>query len=347
MIEISKEFRDLRSGFGSSFSSQLERLDWSRIDLDFSLREGESNGRDFQWVNCALIFRINILKLLLQSEQNLIRALTGKADRAEFVDPPTSKCFPVVQSVMVGDLRTNVNGLDIILLDLASILQPHGITLYCPSSFEAPIDDHPNIKFIGTSQEQSLWLQDSHFIHEGGNRYPCLRIDEPRYSTCILEERRWRMFSEGGAVEEAASDLRSLVDSSPFGVMGSVGDEHAQFSFLEAMMTMDLRAAHQAILFTYNEGGNCLIGEFEGKRYAIIGKDVLGLNKKLMAERLSKIGLNKNSDGNWVVGPPYDEMDCRIDDDDIKLLVSLDMGLESPELCFFVEQPVVTPIKTS
>lgn len=122
-------------------------------------------------------------------------------------------------------------------------------------------------------------------------------------------------------------------------MMGSAMLGYNQLMLFDAMMAQDILLKRQKVQLTFNDGGNCLVGEHEGKKYAIIGRDAVVLNQFYLSEQLAQIGIKKNSHGQWQLGNPYDPKETQLSEEDIKKFMAHDLGLESPDLVYVIEQP--------
>lgn len=296
------------------FKKRLEQIDSKYHLLSFLL----------QYHGCLMI---------LKREQRLIDVLNNNFEPKDYQSPAISDCFPQTEWMLLGtilgpDRRSLHPQLTKFIKDLAA----EGINFECPLFYRKTLTEKPsNVLLLPGETGAGIWLRDSCIAHTSGMRIPNF-ICSP-----AAEISPWLLKVRESRVKEGCHE--KYINQVPFGTIGTFHEPVTQFEmvsyFLGGMSHSD---PFHDLCFTYNEGGNCLIGEVNKETYAIIGKDAFALNLQLLREELAALGFRKLSNGKWEKTKPYDALDCNLDEQDLRLLFSLDLGI-LPKNIHFVENP--------
>ena len=318
-----KNFPELEGSYCTINNRTYARLcDFEKSVEQYASRPGL--GGKFIWKKHDPVFATRLLYLQLKRDLDLIGIITEKTPFEARQDQAISKCFPKAGSLMMG--RGVEKGK--IEQEVAEILKAHDVPVFYPQSItKDPIKPCENLYPIESMQKSVPWLQDYCNVHEKKITIPRKQFST-RSSSYILHLRRARMEA---LYESEEKKMRH------FDPMGSVSSHHGDLrllSFLLQKMNLD----DLDIDFTSNEGGNCLIGSYEGVPYALVGRDALELTRKHLGEDLARLGYKKDHNGKWVQGDRYTG-EMKLTDEEVRLFFAVDLGFENVEQVFFVEQP--------
>lgn len=305
----------------SNLKSRLNRGTHYVLQLK-QIEKDHAKTNRFLWDGASVPYKINVLRLLMRREEKLVQVLTDQIDDVQFEDSPVTKCFPSAKTLLCGNWD--------IALSLKPLLQNNEIEIMVPIHVSEHVRSTHGIQRTITHQYLEQWLQDYSSYHQNGVRLPHLAFvsDESR-SLIIVNEREKRLKSR----------LGDKYNAKIFPSMNILRKDPFQLCFLDYLSAKYPTLDEVSIQFTHNEGGNCLTGEEEGLPYAIIGKDAVELNMRLLKQELSTMGLKKMESGQWALDAPYPTSDCKLSEDDLRRLFALDMGLASAKQVYFVEQP--------
>lgn len=277
----------------------------------------------FQWHLCSEFEHICILQLFMRREHSLVGVLTGSIDPAIFRDKPISKCFPKAGSVLIGDSQT--------ALFLSEKLTSHGVNSYYPLQ----VADWPDLSSVAQpligEQGVMLWVQDLASVHENQIRLPNAVFLNDEHTARLVELRGNRLAAK------FSSEFQE--SNAAIGMLGCVDIYLSQLGLLSYLLRKGISVQKMAIQFNYLEGGNYLIGEQNGQSYALIGKDSVEASRFYLQNELAQLGLRKGIDNHWSLEAPYPMEACILEDEDLKYFIMLDLGLESIDQVYFVEQP--------
>ena len=327
--QLCVHFERLHSGYPLEMKTQFDRLKKTSKKLS------EGHFYFLRWGDLKISHQVNILRLMLRREQNLISVLLGKKNFDEFSDSPLTNSFPLCQRVQIGLVEGSLQEDRMFVNQIASILKKYGIDSQCfKSKITEGLGEDTHVEVVNGERAMSVWVRDLETVFPTQTRIPSSNtgVIGPITITYLVQDIR----------EERMSRLYSdYSDRDTFEAIGVVNKDLAQLGALEYLLLKDPDLKSHSIQFTHNEGGNCLVGEEDGIKYALIGKDAREYSRLTLQSELAQIGLQK-VEGRWALVQPYEgeepSYNCRIEDEDLKFLFALDMGLEVEQV-FFIEQP--------
>ncbi len=286
-----------------------------------------ANHADFVTARTYQLFALRLFQLIEWLEG-------GQVCREAFL--AISDCFPKTKAVIVGDASENAY----FYKELSRLLAPYQITVYSTlhkenqSTIEFRSDRDPLLR-----SDRSLtggWIRDYFFasqhrdVEKNMFHYPYWRVLDEDYCNLTLSRLEDRFADDPDKLE-----MPDLV----FSDLGVVADSQSQLNMLSYLLNTDSTLTNHQFQFTYNEGGNCLIGESEGKPYALIGKNALDINKMSLIEELEELDLRKDAQGKWIQVESQDDDDDEVylTDKEMKLFFAKDLGVD-PSRIYFVEQ---------
>lgn len=343
LLEEGHPFSDMLSKIYPEILGRLNRarmLNHLLLTFKNDLQENDT----LQWSKTHTTYKLNVLRLIIRRDYYLERILLGHLDSAQLSAPVVLKCFPKVNAIFCGAAN--------IAHELEKILAPYPITLYQPNPVEKdikemhgskirsllgpdlpmyyPMQEEPTSKrqILPGDQLHSQWAQDALSFHERGIvKVPSIAFISPEDTAAVEGARDQRLTSLFGE-DFPTCDFESI---------GRVDQFLDQLSYLDYLFSRDVELDKSMIGFTYNEGGNCLIGTKNGEPCAIIGRDTIEMNKRLLERELSNMGLFKNAEGVWERDIPFSRETCGLSESDVIQLLAVDLGIK-PASIFVIEQ---------
>ncbi len=301
----------------------LDRLDRFKSKLEKS---------NLKFTPASFLLRYYFFLMVLQREERLIDVLSGDYNPKDYQSPAVSDCFSEVKQIMLGSFLDSDSDLfKPEMAELVNGLADEGVQFLCPKISLDRIGNTPlNVKYLVGETSVAKWVRDNCVAHSSGMRLPPLIDSKEKISPILFAERNARL-------KVAYGD--EVVDSRCFPALGMVDLHGGQFNILSYFLGEDcpLDPFH-SLRFTYNEGGNCLVGKKGGNPYAIIGNDAAALNLHFLKKEIAALGFRKVSDKRWERGESYPAEKCDLNEKDLRLLFGLDLGIP-PEDIYLVENP--------
>lgn len=268
-----------------------------------------------RWKDMSLHYKVTFFRSYFTRQRELIRFYRGELRTDEYLDPPQSKCFPQVDTLLMtickdtGDVTRYV----------AEAIKGSGTRLHVfpgdpyREEIEEIQEAHDHVVATYSPSQLDFWFQDYLSVFKGGLRIPPVFLELDFYEDQLIQCRNRRMRDRLG--EE---------NFDPFNVFGSYGtsfEEYNNLVLFEKLYTLDDTCTNLIMQFTPIEGGLCLIS----KDRVFVGKDLLEYTKMLLEQELIELAVMQEGD--------------QLSLEQIKQLIALDFGFESPERVVFIEQP--------
>ncbi len=323
---ILSNLEDQRREKKGLYKKILDQLLWKKKELTENYISTDTEN---PWTERA-DFRIACTyQLLAIREYNLIHWLENgfKINEVDFV--PIVDCFAKTSALMLGYDMESPDFID----EIRTILNQHQFTVYTPVTFaeEDEIEVSDKHILLTSDQEIDVWVQDYCYVglanKETHFRFPNWII-HPNFKE-IPRNRLQSLFPK----EYENLNLKQF----EFRSMGSVAQWQSQLELLGYILQIDPQLTMLSFQFTFNEGGNCLIGGNEKGPFALIGKDARDLNRLFLTKELASLGFRKNQSHQWELKEPYEEQDLDLLDEDLKIFFARDLGVKADQI-FFIEQ---------
>lgn len=325
------ELERSRNEFKGCYQKILQALDYKKREISSSCKQDSENVGKV-WNSRSVFSTMRIYQLFALREHQLIHLLKEGLGANQDLFQPIPNCFPQTAAVIVGlkKLRQYFSEA------LAQILAPHQIgVIVLDNNFEnLRVPNYPNVSRITTAISTGLWIRDFSFVGQLNEKtyfqYPNWNKRGCEDLPSLKQQRILDLFpSESKKIKILENDCSTIA---------KVNVSQDQLCFFESILRIDPQLEKQRIQLTHNEGGNCLVGQSEGKPYVIIGKDALVYNRTHLVQRLAQLGFEKNKDGKWQLKDPYAYEEPNLTDEDMKYFFAKDFGVD-PSRVHFIEQP--------
>lgn len=313
-----------------SYKKIFIHLKNKRLEL---IQAFESSGRETEnfWKMPADFAIARIYQLFALRQHQLIHYLhNGQAVTSESFES-VQELFPKAQAVFMGWDASHEK----LFFTLSDLLMKHGIEVHSsvPPGDQEMFVDHPSLNKWVSPYSIGPWMQDYCFVmtHQGENfiQYPYWSSFDESFSEIPHRRLQARFPEEYQQLELEEVELP---------VLGAVLQKQIQLHFFINFIRNNSKWTNHRFQFTFNEGGNCLIGKNKEGAFAIIGKDSLEINKRILTKEIATLGLKKGPNGEWKLEMPYSEQELDLTEDDIKVFFSQDLAIDAKRI-YFIEQP--------
>lgn len=315
-----------RGEYKGCYRRILSSLRDKQQELDGYQESAEDENRRSPFCNTR------IYQLFALRAYRLIHDLCPQKKLVEVELQTMTDSFPKTAAILVGFNETKKYFPDM----LAKLLTPYQIqvSMVCERAMKVEVPEGSGLETIQSNTSIGIWLQDYSFVSQLEEKtffkYPMWSDDDGEELAAITEQRILERFPK------QYNELR--ITEADFLTIGQVNKAQDQLCFLDYILSIDPQIKNQQFQFTYNEGGNCLRGEYQGKPYAVIGKDALAYNQIHLKQELARMGLKKISYGQWQLEDPYDQNDLNLTEEDMKYFFAKDLGISDLNQIYFVEQ---------
>ncbi len=315
-----------RGEYPGCYKKIIRSLSDKRQEIDSYQEPVESQNR------CSPFCIARMYQLFALRTHRLIHDLCQEGKLEEAKPQAMADYFPKTAAIIVGfnETKKYFPGA------LAELLKSHQVqvSILCSEEMGVEVPVEIGIQTIQSNTLIGIWLQDYSFISQVGEKtffkYPMWSNDDGEELPAIIEQRILERFPR------QYNELR--ITECDFVTIGQVNKVQDQLDFLDYILRIHPQIKNQQFQFTYNEGGNCLRGEHEGKPYALIGKDALAYNQIHLRQELAQVGLKKNDRGLWQLEDSYDQTELNLTDEDMKYFFARDLDIPDPDQIYFIEQ---------
>lgn len=278
-----------------------------------------------------------VFQLFALRDHELMHSLNNNLAFAATNIKPTAECFPAIKAVLVGSNSERAY----FSRAIADLLSSYEISVYYPLLPDEKAYVSAGSPFIPLQSKLhvNIWLQDSSFIarNEDGHNF----FQYPYWVEIDVDLMRSRLKQRLKLADPDRYKKLNMKDHR-YPIMGRVSVDCKQlevFDFFINTNTASTASIHNhRFQWTYNEGGNCIIGEDQQGPYALIGKDAVQLNRMLLSKELASLGFKKNEEGHWIQGAPYSGIGLKFSDEDLKKFFARDLKIADPTRIYFIEQ---------
>lgn len=270
--------------------------------------------RKVNWDETSTHSKITFFTQYFTRQRQLIRFYRGELDVKSFIDPPQTKCFPETKCLIMAGRKDNWDVLNFICEALKKSKMK--LIIFSQKTRAHLVDNlrqiNRSIKGIYSPSDLDIWTQDYSSIQATKIKIPPSFIDPPKRKEYLISCRNKRMRERIGA---------KFDDADYFNTYGSVFEFAESYKAFEKFYALDPTFKNFSTQFTPIEGGLCLISRDK----VFVGKDLLEYSRLILEEELKTLG---------VMAPKEN-----LSDEQIKALIALDFGLDSPDKVNFIEQP--------
>lgn len=232
----------------------------------------------FSWSKMPSDYKFAVMQALLTRKKDLILFFLGQVSTADFMDPPANEHFPKPNCALVGLNKKNSPFVE----QLANLPSKGDFPVAAVSNQEVQLKKGPqSMHLMDGALKPQIWVRDYFFNQTQSVRFPPF----------------FEITGEMAVEAKLKQHQRTNLPAS-FPIMGAVNNFQGQlktFEYILKMMDQGLIPKKELKFnFLYNEGGNTL----KGTDFAIVGKDVLGLNRRALQRELYEMGVHFDENQN-------------------------------------------------